>query len=64
MINDNKDLFFEVINDNKSYIGFEDKKKITDSLYKVKESKYNPILKNREIVLWKLFLFNIWKANV
>ena len=64
LINENKDLFFEVINDNKSYIGFEDKKKITDSLYKVKESKYNPILKNREIVLWKLFLFNIWKANV
>ncbi len=64
LINENKDLFFEVINDNKSYIGFEDKKKIIDSLHKVKESKYNPILKNREIILWKLFLFNIWKANV
>ena len=45
-------------------LGLKIKKKITDSLYKVKESKYNPILKNREIVLWKLFLFNIWKANV
>jgi len=52
------------MSDNKSYMGFEDKNTIIENLYKVKESKYNPILKNREIILWKLFLFNIWKTNV
>ena len=64
LINENKDLFFDVMSDNKSYMGFEDKNTIIENLYKVKESKYNPILKNREIILWKLFLFNIWKTNV
>ncbi len=64
LINENKDIFFDVLNDSKSYLGFENKNKIIKNLNNIVEKKYHPVMKHREILLWKLFLFNVWKKNV
>jgi asparagine synthase (glutamine-hydrolysing) len=64
LINQNKDIFFDVLNDSKAYLGYEKRDNLIKDIYNIAEKKYHPIMKHREILLWKLFLFNIWKKNV
>jgi len=63
MIQENKDIFKSVLLDEKSFLFNETKLSIEKNINKVEKSSYNPLKKQREIYIWKLFLFNIWKKK-
>ena len=63
MIQENRDIFKSVLLDEKSFLFNETKSSIEKNINKVEKSSYNPFKKQREIYIWKLFLFNIWKKK-
>ena len=64
LIKDNRDIFYDVLSSKHSIFLNENKKKILSYIDKIKDSKYHPIHKFREILVWKFFLLNVWRKNV